>query len=136
MKLSSFKRIIAEDFDEKDRPIVSKLAYAINVFADDVLNALDKNLSIEDNLNINKKEITASVDANGVPVVPISIKSGLNGPCFGIDVIRAINNTNPNISPTSCPFITYADINGQISVNKISGLQPNNRYTLRLVLYV
>jgi hypothetical protein len=134
-KLQSFKRLIIEDFPEKDRNLVAKLAYPINSTFEDILNVLNKNLTIEDNLTINKKDFTVTVDANGVPIVNTVILSGLNSSCVGMQVIKAINSTNPTISPTGTPFITFSDNSGQITISKITNLQANNKYTLRVILY-
>lgn len=134
-KPQSFKKIIVEDFDEKDRPLVTKLAYAINPAFEDVISIFNKGLSIDDNLNQVKKDITATVDGNGVPVPAIVIKTNLGATCRGIQVIQASNNTNPLLSPTSHPFLTFTDNSGNVSVSKITGLQPSNKYTLRLILY-
>lgn len=134
-KLGSFRRIIAEDYDEKDRKTVEKLGYSINVFADDVLASLNKGLTIEDNLAQAKKDITVTVDSTGVPTTSTVVLSGLNNTVVGMQVIRAINNTNTTLTPTSTPFITFSDNSGQITISKVSGLQANNRYTLRTILY-
>jgi hypothetical protein len=32
MKISAFKRIVKEDYDEKDQPLVEKLASVFNLF--------------------------------------------------------------------------------------------------------
>jgi hypothetical protein len=135
MKIQGFKRLIIEDFDEKDRPLASKVANVLNVFAEEVGSALNKNLSIEDNLNSTIKSITVIVDANGVPVSKTSVSSGLQTLCSGIQVIRAINQTSPSLSSISCPFITFVDNGGDINISKITGLQANNKYLLRIILY-
>jgi hypothetical protein len=135
MKIQGFKRIIIEDFDEKDRGLVSKLAFAINVFAEDITAALNKNLTIEDNLNIIKKDITVTVNNQGVPITPVIISTGLRKACAGIQVIKAINQTSPTTYPTSCPFISFTDNGGLVTVSKITGLQADNKYSLRLILY-
>ena len=134
-KLSSFRRIIAEDYDEKDRKSIGKLAYSINVFADDVLAALNNGLTIEDNLRQAKKDITLIVDANGVPTTPTVVTSGLSNTVVGMNVIRAVNSTNTSTSPIAQPFITFSDNSGQITISKVTGLQANNRYTLKTIFY-
>lgn len=134
-KIQGFKRIISEDYDEKMRPTVAKLAYSINVFADDVSNALNKGLTIEDNLAYAKKDIIVTVDGNGVPTTPTVVISGLSNTVVGMNVIRAINGTHTNMSPLAQPFITFSDNSGQITISKVTGLQANNRYTLKTIFY-
>lgn len=135
-RLQSFKRIIVEDFEEKYKDLISKLGYSVNSFADDVLNALNKNISVSDNLNINKKTIIITVDPTGKPVSNPKITTGLNAICTGISVIRAVNNTNSTITPTQCPFITFSDDGGQLTIQKITGLTPNQQYSLNIILWV
>lgn len=134
-KLQSFKRLIIEDFSEKDRPLVSKIAYAVNIAFEDILNALNKNLSITDNLSINQKTLSVTVDGTGAPKSTTTLSSGLGSTCTGISVISARNLTNASSSPTTTPFITFVDNSGSISIQKITGLQENNSYQLQLILW-
>lgn len=135
-KLQSFKRLIIEDFDEKERDMVSKIAYSVNTFADDVLGAFNKNISIDDNLNIVKKDITVTVNTLGVPTSPLTVSSGLSSICVGMQVINATNLTNSTTTPTGTPFITFSDNGSQITISKITNLQASNSYRLKLILYV
>jgi len=134
-KPQSFKRIIVEDFPEAERALVGKIASSINIFADEILNILDKNLSIDDNLAQAKKTFTVTVDSNGIPKSSLVLTSGLKSTCVGMQVIYATNQTNVDNSPTSTPFITFRDSSGQITISKITGLAVNNIYQLRAILY-
>jgi hypothetical protein len=51
-KLNVTKRIVTEDFQKDDQALVSKLAFTLNSFFEQTANALNKNLTIEDNLNM------------------------------------------------------------------------------------
>lgn len=135
-KLQGYKRIIQEDFDEKERPLVGKLGYSLNPTLEDILNVLNKNISIDDNLNITKKDLTITVDGNGVPITTSNLKTDLASNCVGIQVIRASNLTNTALSPTSTPFITFTETNGVLNIRKITNLQANHKYQLKLILYV
>ena len=134
-RLPTFKRLITEDFEEEDRKLVTKIAYVLNTAFEDVFNALNKNLSIEDNLNLVKRDITVTVDASGVPISPLTVKSNLATTCRGMIVIKAVNNTDPSVTPTGTPWITFSDNSGLISISKISNLQADNSYTLRLIFF-
>ena len=134
-KIQNFKRIIGEDYPEKDRSLISKLAYSINVFAEDVTNAFNKNLSINDNLNLSTKEINVTVNSSGVPVATLKMNSGLGSVCKGMIVINSVNKTNTNNTPSGTPFITFADNSGLITINKVTNLTANDNYTLTLVLF-
>lgn len=134
-RFQSFKRIIQENFDEKDRPLINKLAYSLNIFAEDVLNGLNNNLSINDNLSLNQKTITVTVDGSGIPTTPTVITSGLSSTCRGIQVINAVNNTNVGHTPSGTPFIIFSDNSGQITIKNITNLTASEVYVLTIVLY-
>jgi hypothetical protein len=133
--LQSFKRIIVEDFDSKDRDLVSKLAYAINNFAEDVINAFGNEITIEDNLNIVKKDFSVTVDKNGRTVGSATLKTGLNHTCDGITVIRATNLINSSHIPTATPFVTFTENSGLITISNISNLTAGEQYKLKLILF-
>ena len=130
----SFRRIIIEDYPEKDRSLVGKMAYSINSFADDVLQCLSNNLSIRDNLAAEQKTIT-TITALGVPTKPLLVKTGLLTNCGGTQVIMAINKTNKANVPTSCPFITFTNNAGSIIISNISGLQDDEEYELTVIFW-
>jgi uncharacterized membrane protein len=134
-RLQSFKRLIAEDFPEKDRPLIQKIAYVVNIFGEDVLNALNKQLTIEDNLNIVKKDITVVVDGSGEPTIPISIKTNLDHACQGITVIKVSNVTDPTSFPSGTPFVSFSENSGTISISNITNLTAADQYQLRLILF-
>lgn len=135
MKLQQFKRLIKEDVAEKDRPLMEKLAYALNPFCDDVTNALNNNLSIEDNLNQKKKSITVVVDGSGIPTQTLQLATNLASNCYGIVVVKAINSTTPTSFVTGYPFISFSEANKIITINNITGLTAGPTYVLSLILY-
>lgn len=135
MKVQSFKRLIKEDVEEQYRPLVEKIAFSVNPFAEEVIKALDNNLSIEDNFGQKKKEITVQVDSDGIPTYVTQLKTDLKSICSGAIVIRADNLTNARTYPTGCPFLSFTENNGVITVNHITGLPAGNKFKLKLVLY-
>lgn len=134
MKLESFRRLIKEDVDEKDRPLMDKIGYSINSFADQVLQAFKNNITIEDNLNWSKRQIEVTVDASGIPTMPSQFKSGISSSTYGISVEKAVNVTTPLIFPTTAPFISFSESNSLITINNISGLPSGNKFRLNLII--
>lgn len=135
-KIQSFKRIIIEDFDEKDRKLVSKLAYSINIFAQDLENALNKGLTIPDNLSLVQKDVNVMVDLSGTPKSNIQIKTGLAGSCQGILVIKVTDLVTTGRPPAASPFVTFTENGtGLINITNITGLIGENSYSLRIVLF-
>ena len=135
-KPQNFKRVVVENFEAKDRELVGKLAYSLNGFADDVLSALNNNLSIEDNLNIVKKDITITLDKKGAITGGNGIKTNLKRACSGILVIKVINKTAPLVYPSGTPFISFTEpSSGQLVINNITNLTAGNSYSLKIVLF-
>jgi hypothetical protein len=133
--LSAFKRIRVEDFSSKDRDLVSKLSYPINSFADQVLAAFNKQITIEDNLNITKKDISISLDSAGSIIGSANLKTGLDHLCQGILVIAVRNLTNPTSYPTGTPFVSYVENNGILTINNINNLPVSSQFQLKLILF-
>lgn len=135
MATTQFKRIVIEDFNDEERKLVSKLAYIINDAFDIITYSLNKGLSIKDNLKQDITTLTVTVDANGKPKIPSSLKYVLSSNCQGIIVIRAINSTNPSIFPEQTPFVNFTQNSpGILTIDNISGLQANQEYKLTLIL--
>jgi hypothetical protein len=134
MKISSFKRLIKEDVEDQFKPIMEKIGTSVNVFAEEVTEAFNNKLSIEDNFNQTKRQVTVTVNAGGVPIAPLQFKSDLAGNCYGIQTVRAENMTSSSVYPTGYPFFTYTEKNGVITVSHITGLPSGNKFKLNLVL--
>lgn len=134
MKIQPPKRIIKEDVEEQFRTLIDKIGYIINSFHDDVYNALNNNLSIEDNFTQSRKDITITVNASGVPTTPTQFKTGLSKPCAGVVVIRAQNTVNSTSYVTAAPFVSYTENNSIITVQQITGLPANTQFKLKLLL--
>lgn len=131
-KIVPFRRIIKEDYPQKYQDLVDKLAYSLNYFIDSVSNSYNKNITI-DNLSFQYNEIDVEVDSTGKPKTKTSFKVSNLLPVKGFVCIFSENKTNLTNYPTSTPFINYTNNGGDILVNSVTGLQPNNRYLLRFL---
>jgi hypothetical protein len=135
MKINTFKRIIKEEFKEDQREMIDKIAYAVNPFAEEVIKALSNNLTVADNLAQKFRDVTVEVDATGAPKQPLLFKTNLTTNCQGIITMKATNLTNPTTYPTGYPFLSFTELNNILTINNITGLPANNKFTLRLLLY-
>jgi hypothetical protein len=133
MKLQGFKRIVKENFPSEYHSLIEAIAGSVNDFSDDVANAFNKRITVEDNLNMEYKQIELSVTDTGKPVNKTEFKISLVTPVKGLSVIRVDNLTNSSTYPTNTPFITYSSNNNIITVNHITGLLPNNKYRIVLL---
>lgn len=134
MRRLDIKRIIKEDFPSDQQELVDKLAYPINSGFEQIQRGLDGQLDFS-NFNQEIISLDVTVNASGIPTVLTQYRSTLKSSVIGNQVIAAANQTVPQNSPTGTPFITFAQNNTQIRVNKITNLQPNERYILTLISY-
>lgn len=132
MKLTGYKRIIKEGVPKEYHVLIDAIAPSINDFADQVINAFNKNITVEDNLNMEIKTLEVVVDGGGIPTMSTAFKSNLADRVRGIVVIRAENLTNSTVYPTAAPFITYSENNSVITINHIAGLPASDKFKLRL----
>lgn len=133
MKLQTFKNLVKDNFPQKYYDLIDTLGFSINPVMTQLLNAMNRNLTVTDNLNMQYKDIVVTVDANGTPTTTTTYKSTLNGSTQGIVVIRADNLTSSRTYPVSYPFISWIDNSGTVTINNISGLQANQKYQLRIL---
>jgi hypothetical protein len=133
VKIQSYKRIIKESFSKDDRQVAGLIGDSINVFAEEVLNALNKKITVDDNLNMEYKEVDVTVTAAGIPINTLQYKISLQGRIRGVVVVKAENLTTTGVYPTGAPFITFSINNDIITVNHITGLIANNKYRLTLL---
>jgi hypothetical protein len=110
-----------EDFDSKDQALVSKLAFPINTFMQQVISALTNNLDFN-NLNMQVNTFSVIVDPNGVPTTPVQFTINLSTKLYGLICINATNTSGTTRVPTAQPFINYSLNAGKVTVNNITGL--------------
>lgn len=136
MKLPSFRRLFKQDFEQQFQGFVDQLSPTVNTGTEILYDALNKKLNFRDNFQSTVKDITVEIDGSGKPksATTINFDSGVTGRVDGVFVTVATNLTNSSTYPTGAPFVTFTPTENGISINHIAGLQPNNKYTLRLVI--
>jgi hypothetical protein len=136
MKLPSFKRLNKSDYEEKDQSLVETLANSLNGGIDSLYGAFSNNVSIKDNFYASVVTVQLTTDANGIPVAPTSftVDSFLRS-FLGLQVINAQNLTNTAGYPTGGIWMAVTKTQTGFSVNKVTGLIPNNLYQLTVVVY-
>ena len=132
-KIRKINKILTEDFPATYRDLVSKLAFALNPFLDNIVEALDKGLSISDNMDGEIKEVTLTPDND----LPLKLRTNLNF-CNSVLVSRVTNLTNTSASLTSAPFVEFKNKDEQgfklIEITNITGVDVTNKYRIRLIL--
>ncbi len=132
-KIRKINKILTEDFPATYRDLVSKLAFALNPFLDNIVQALDKGLTITDNLNGEIKVITITADND----LPLQIRTSLNS-CNSILVSRVTNLTNTSATLASAPFVEFKNKEEAgfklIEITNITGISVTDKYRIRLIL--
>jgi hypothetical protein len=128
-----YKRIRTDDFSAELRPVIDRIAFAINPFAEQVISALDGNLNF-DNLNQSIVIVPNVVlDISGVPTRKTDFNSGLNNGAKGALCISVSNRTDGGF-PTTAPFVTITDKSGVVSLNHVTGLEAGKTYDITILL--
>jgi len=134
MKLPSFRRILKTDYSEEFQQLVDTLASSINIGIELLYTSLNKQISLRDNIQCDVKDVTITVNSSGVPISDISFNVTVST-VEGLVVISATNNTLASTFPSSGIFISFTKTGSAIKINHITGLQTDNSYTLRIIVF-
>ena len=131
MRVSNYKRIAKEDFDPEMQDAIEKLASSINPFADQIIQAFNKNIGFE---NLNQEVVTfdVQVDANGKPKTRVDVRSGLRGRVQGYLVIR-VEPINHSDTPNGVPLIYFTSGDSGITIQAVKGLPLNKQFRITAI---
>lgn len=135
MKLSSFKRLIRTDFKQEFQGLIDQLSVSINIGMESIHDALNRKITLRDNIACTVKELDVKVDATGKPLTTTQFQMDIPNRLDGISVINAYNTDFANTYPTSGVFISWSQTQTGILINNITGLQANQTYRIKLVAY-
>lgn len=126
-RLQGFKRIEGDMFPQEMRRIGEAIGYSVNVFADEVLNAFDHNITMN-NLNQSISQFTTIVDSNGIPKIDLILNISVSG-LQGLHVIRA-ENLSDTTNLTGSPFLTYNLVGSgnKLQITHITGIPADKEY--------
>jgi len=135
MKLPSFRRLIRTDFKQEFQALVDQLSVSINIGIENIYDALNRKITLRDNIACTVKEIDVKVDASGTPLSTTQFQMDITNRLDGITVLNAINLDVSTNYPTSGIFISWTQTQTGILINNITGLQANQTYRLKLVAF-
>lgn len=135
MKLPSFRRLFTSDYDSQYKQLVETLSVSLNQGIQVVYEALNRQLSLRDNIKCTVKDVSFQVNALGNPVVTTSFITDVPGRIDGLTVVNAINQTNSSAYPTGGVFVSFTQADRVVTITNVTGLQPNNTYLLRLIAW-
>lgn len=134
MNLPSFRRLLSSDYPKQFQALIDKLSVPLNYGIEVLYDALHRSLTFRDNFNATVKDVSVTVDANGIPNQSTSMSINITGKVDGILVIGATNSKNSTTYPTSGVFVSGVQSNNTFVINNVTGLQPNQAYSLRVVI--
>jgi homoserine kinase len=129
------KRFKAEDFPADDQELVERIGDVYNNFADNVAQAINGGLNI-DNLQEEIRTIEVEVNAAGTPTVNLDLTFSKLSRINGILVLRAQAVNSTTTFATGAPFVSFVQTGSRkITIQNITGLPANTKFqlTLRLV---
>lgn len=128
MRLNSAKKLIPEDFPEKDYELVRRLADALNPFIFSVFTAISKQITLYENLKA--QTFTVSLEAGETSK---DIKYDLNERPNAVFIGNALKSDSTQVNET----ITVSWVLNQGSLNvKFLGLNASTKYRITLIAQV
>jgi hypothetical protein len=133
MKLPTIKKIMREDL--KNAPDwVGRLIDPVNSFMESVYTALNKNITLYDNISSFIKEVTYRTPSTyPTGVDNISFLNELRSRATGVVILQAFDNAT--YTPVSIGNIAWIEDASGIVIYPVTGLQPSKTYTIRLAVF-
>lgn len=123
MKLPRFKSLTREDFPNQESWI-ERLIFPINQFFQNINTLSKNNISLKDNINCQIKEVNV-VEGNEYTIA-VDIKPDM--------VI--VGDISPTDTLTAAPYVIWEYIgNYQIKITSIFGLDTDQEYTIKLIIF-
>lgn len=135
MRLPNFRRIIKQDFEKQYNQLVERLSVSINNGFDVMFEALNNKISLQNNIMCTVIDIELEPSSSGTPKNPANLTLTYSGKTSIVVVGKVDNLTNPSSYPTSAPFISWSQNDTTLTINHITGLTADNKYSIRLVAF-
>lgn len=131
-KLPPTKKILREDV--KDAPAwITAVIEPFNSFAENVYQALNKNITFSENLSAFVKELSYKTTSLYPVAERVEFSSELKVKATGLQVLQAVEKSTyrPAPGPVYAPWV---ESNGVIMVSAITGLEADKTYVIRLLI--
>ncbi len=134
MKLPQSKKILKEDV--KDAPSwVDNIIGPINSFMETVYQAMNKNITLSENIASFLKEITYTTPSTYPSGVDnVEILNTLKSRAIGVMVMQAYEK-NTYIPAAGAVYVPWVESNTNIVISTITGLAASKTYIIRLLVY-
>ena len=135
-KLPTLRRLFKGDFKPEYGELVEKLITSINNGFDNIYDALNKKLTLKNNILCDVRDFSVQVGSTGIPTNSIILSIPFTNSVSVVTVGRVINITNTFSYPTSGVTVTWEQNGaGSIKINHITGLKSGETYSIRVVIY-
>ena len=136
-RLPLIKRILKEDLPEAP-DWVTRLLYPLNLFFENVYNALDGNITFGENIESQSKQITfttsSTYDGSQANFETISFPNELRRAPNGLILLQITQIEGTFTSITTAPFVNWLNVNNIINIYLITGLTASKSYRLKILL--
>lgn len=129
-KAPNIKRLLVEDFPSQS-DWIDKLLQPINQLSVTVATALNRGLSLSDNLGVALLEVT--LDTSQPSAFPLVLRHNA-GAVFGLQLVYVADTGN---NPPALPAVMalWEDLgDGRLSISNIPGLVAGRTYNLRFLV--
>lgn len=132
MRLPSVKKILREDV--KDAPSwISGVIDPLNSFMENVYQALNRNITFQENVRSFVKEISYKTTSLYPVADQVSFSNELKVKATGIVVLQAVEKLTYLPAPGPV-YVPWVEDNGQILMSAITGLEADKSYVIRLLI--
>lgn len=135
MKLPTFKRLKSQDYPEEQQSLIEQISFSLNNGIEALFEALNKKLTIKDNLYATERDVELRINSAGYPLAQTFATVDFGGPVRNVFVGKVENLTNPQVFPTSGVHVSWNNTASGIQITNVVGLPPNNTFRLRIVMF-
>ncbi len=130
MKFSTPKKILNEDLGSDAPDWARQITAPFNSMAETLVQMFNKNVS-DENIACQNYELNYRTPSTYPVMEPVYFQSTLRTKARGLQVLQAVEKTTyePVLAPVYVPWI---EVNGQIKIYPITGLEASKSYIIRL----
>jgi len=136
-KLPVLKRILREDIKEAP-DWIERLLYPINTFFDAVFQALKKNITFDDNIACQLRDVgfrtTAAYDGTAANWTTISFMKILKTKAQGVWIINIKEVADNYTAIEGATTIDWLEFENQIEIHLVQGLKASTSYNMRVIV--
>lgn len=135
MKIPTFRRLVKSDYAKEFSSLIDTLSFTINNGVEVLYQALNKSLSLKDNIACTVKDVQVELKADGTLRSAVSFSLDTSNRILGVLVLNAINVNNSTILPDSMPFVSFSQSGKTVTINAVKGLPVSQKFTLTVVAF-